>query len=83
MAGVTKQLTDRASDTTEQFTEAVKRKAELQADSARQEVGEAVFDATDKYFPQAVRRRRRRDVASGVVLGLLVGFLIRYVIGER
>lgn len=67
----------------EQFAETVKEKAERQADTARQEVGEVVIDATGKYFPKAVRRRRRRDIASGFALGAIVGFLVRFALGER
>lgn len=65
--------------TRDEFTETVRAEADRQADLARQELGEIVIDATGKYFPEAVKQRRRRDVASGFVLGALVGFLIRYV----
>lgn len=67
----------------ERFTETIREGAGRQADSARRELGEIVIDATDEYFPEAVRKRRRRDVASGFVVGLMVGFLVRYAFGER
>ena len=67
----------------ERFTETIREGAGRQADSARKELGEIVIDATDEYFPEAVRQRRRRDVASGFVVGLMVGFLVRYAFGER
>ncbi len=66
----------------ERFAETIREGAGRQADSARRELGEIVIDATDEYFPEAVRRRRRRDVASGFVVGVMVGFLARYVISE-
>ena len=66
----------------DQFRETIREGAAQQADTARRELGEIVIDATGEYFPEAVRKRRRRDVASGMVLGLLVGYLVRYAFGE-
>lgn len=66
-----------------ELTETVRERAEERADTARQELGEVVIDATGRYFPEAVKQRRRRDVASGFVVGAMVGFLLRYAIGER
>ena len=64
----------------ERQAERVREGAGVQADTARRELGEIVLDATDEYFPEAVRKRRRRDVASGFVVGVMVGFLVRYVV---
>lgn len=69
--------------TKERFAEAVREEAERRTDAARRELGEVVIDVTDEYFPEAVRRRRRRDIASGFALGAIVGFLVRYAVGER
>lgn len=66
----------------DQFTETVRAEADRQADLARQELGEIVIDATGKYFPEAIKQRRRRDIASGFVVGALVGFLIRYLVSD-
>lgn len=66
-----------------QLTEAMRERAEEQADSARQELGEIVTDATGRYFPEAVRERRRRDVAAGFLAGVVFGFVLRYAVGER
>jgi ElaB/YqjD/DUF883 family membrane-anchored ribosome-binding protein len=66
----------------ERQADRVREGAEHQADTARRELGEIVLDASDEYFPEAVRQRRRRDVASGLVLGLLVGYLVRYAFAE-
>lgn len=68
-----------ANNRTERFTESIREGAERQADTARRELGEIVIDATGEYFPEAVRKRRRKDVASGLAVGLIVGFLARYV----
>lgn len=67
----------------DQLRETLKHEAERQADTARQEVGEIVVDATGRYFPEAVRVRRRRDIASGFLVGVIVGFVARYLVGER
>jgi len=83
MEEVTKdQFTGMVEERRENLIETIRRKAEQEADTKRQEVGEIVIDATDDYFPEAVKRRRRRDVASGFVLGVLVGFAVRYVVGR-
>ena len=82
MKGVAK-IRGTAESRRERFTETARERAGRQADSARRELGEIVIDATDEYFPEAVRQRRRRDVASGFVVGLMVGFLVRYAFGER
>lgn len=70
-------------NTKEKFKETVRTRAEEQADTAREELGEVVVEATSRYFPEAVMRRRRRDVAGGFVAGAAVGFLIRHFASER
>lgn len=76
-------VADVVEDTKTRFTEAVKAEAERHAETTRHELGEIVIETTEEYFPEAVQRRRRRDIASGVALGMVLGFLLRYVIGER
>lgn len=71
-----------ADNTAERLTQTIREEAEQQAGTARRELGELVVDATGEYFPEAVRQRRRKDVASGFVVGVMVGFLVRYVLGE-
>lgn len=78
-----KEFRGSAESRKERFTETIREGAGRQADSARRELGEIVIDATDEYFPEAVRQRRRRDIASGFVVGLMIGFLVRYAFGER
>lgn len=80
MSKVTKQT---AQELKNEFVESVRAEAELRADRTRRELGEIVAEKMGEYFPEATRRRRRRDIASGVVLGVIVGFLVRYVIEER
>lgn len=83
MTGVTTRFTGMIKQTNEDFVETIRERAEEEADATRHEVGGIVIDATGEYFPEAVKRRRRRDIASGFVLGALVGFLVRHVVGER
>lgn len=71
-----------AGNRAERFTETIREGAERQADTARRELGEIVIDATGEYFPEAVKKRRRRDVASGLAVGLVVGYLVRYALAE-
>ena len=70
-------------DTRDRFADTIREGAEKQAVTARRELGDIVIDVTDEYFPEAVRKRRRRDVASGAIAGVIVGYLVRYVVGER
>lgn len=67
----------------DKLTENIKSKAEHQAEITRREIGDIVIDATDEYFPKAVRQRRRRDYAAGVVLGTALGFAIGYGLTRR
>lgn len=75
-------FTETIREGAERQADRVREGAEQQADTARRELGDIVIDATDEYFPEAVRERRRRDVASGFLVGVMVGFLVRYVLGE-
>jgi hypothetical protein len=69
-------------DVSQQLRESMRAEATRRADSARRELGERVIDATDDYFPEAVRQRRRRDIAGGMVIGLAVGFFARHLLGR-
>ncbi|MDG5775346.1 hypothetical protein VB773_10715 [Haloarculaceae archaeon H-GB2-1] len=69
-------------DVSQQLRETMRAEAGRRADTARKELGERVMDATGDYFPEAVRRRRRRDVAGGLVMGVAIGFLARHVLGR-
>ncbi|MHC3438499.1 hypothetical protein ACYJ1Y_10450 [Natrialbaceae archaeon A-gly3] len=64
-------------DTRSKFAETAREQAERQTESAKQELGRTVLDAADEYFPEEVRRRRRRDMARGFLVGLAVGVILR------
>lgn len=74
---------DAAEKIKSEFVESTKKEAGERADRTRQEFGDVVVEKVGEYFPEAVQKRRRRNIASGFVLGVLVGFLVRYVVGER
>lgn len=74
---------DTAETMKNELIELARKEAEVRADKTRREVGDIVVDKMGEYFPEAVNKRRRRHIASGFVVGVLVGFLARYAIGER
>lgn len=69
-------------------TEAEKRategrqELERRADEGRRELGTVMVDLTEEYFPEAVRRRRRRDVAGGFLAGAVAGYVIRHLLRD-
>lgn len=68
-----------ATDVREQLRQAVMDEAERSAETTRQELGDLVYEATGRYFPKAVKRRRRRNMAMGFLIGLGVGVLVRSI----
>lgn len=76
-------VADVVEETRDRFTEAVKTEAERRAETTRQEFGEVVIELTDEYFPEAVQRRRRRDIVSGFALGFVAGIFFRYVVRKK
>lgn len=71
-----------AEDITRALRERARREAERQAVTAKHELGDVVLEVTDQYFPEAVRTRRRRDMARGFAVGVGVGVLIQYLLGQ-
>lgn len=74
---------DGVEEIKDEIRKTARKEAAVRADKTRQEVGDIVVDKLGEYFPEAVAKRRRRHVASGFVLGVLVGLLVQYIVGER
>lgn len=66
-------------DIPEQAKQIAQREAQRQAKTARKELGRIIVDTTSEVFPEQVKARRRKDVARGVLAGLGIGYLLRYV----
>lgn len=64
------------------FSELAKEGAEKQAEAAKREVGEIIIDATDQYFPEEVKARRRRDMARGFAVGFGTGVALHYAMSR-
>lgn len=62
--------------------ELAKEGAEKRAESAKQEVGEIVIDATGEYFSEEVKARRRRDMARGFAVGFGAGVALHYAMSR-
>lgn len=68
--------------TRDRLREMAKEEAEKQAETAKHEVGEIVIDATDQYFPDEVKARRRRDIARGFLVGVGTGVALHYALSR-
>lgn len=63
-------------------SERAKVAAQRRADDAREEFGRMAFDALEEYFPEQAKERRREDGMRLFLVGLVVGFLLRSVLGR-
>lgn len=64
-------------DTKSRLRETAKEEAERQTATAKREIGRAMVEATNEFFPEEVKKRRRQDMARGALIGLTVGILLR------
>ncbi len=66
--------------TVKQYTERVKRRAQVEADRRgeqwREQLGDVVVDATKEYFPEQYRRRQRKRLGAAFVGGLATGVAV-------
>lgn len=64
-------------DTKSRLAETTKEAAERQTATAKREIGRAMLDATNEYFPEQAKKQRRQDMARGFLVGAAVGVLVR------
>lgn len=69
-------------DIATQVKERAKEEAARQVDNVKQDFGTRVVDATEEYFPEETKERRRRDTVRGFLVGVGIGFLLRYAFGR-
>lgn len=69
-------------DMATQVKERAKEEASRQVDNVKQDVGPRVVDATEEYFPEETKERRRRDTVRGFLVGVGIGYLLRYALGR-
>lgn len=75
-------MEDMTDDIVTQVKDRAKEEASRQVDNVKQDVGPRVVDATEEYFPEETKERRRRDMVRGFLVGVGVGFLLRYALGR-
>lgn len=62
--------------------ERARREADRQRAAVRDEIGDVAVTLTEEYFPEKTRQRRRQGTATAFVAGLVVGVLLRHVLGR-
>lgn len=82
MENVKEELTETVREEAQRRAENGRRQLENRADEGRKELGSHLVSLTEEYFPEAVRRRRRRDVAGGFFAGVVVGFVVRHILRD-
>lgn len=84
MSGATQSGTrDRLQATRERAKRRARVTAQLKADEAREELGRLAFDTLEDYFPEQARARRRQNRLQLIVVGVVVGFLVRHLLSQR
>ncbi|MFB6183384.1 MAG: hypothetical protein ABEI96_02410 [Haloarculaceae archaeon] len=82
MEDVKRELTETVRQEAQRRARKGRAELEHRADEGRQELGQHLLGLTEEYFPEAVRQRRRRDVAGGFVAGAAVGFAVRHLLRD-
>lgn len=74
--------TDSALQEFEKSAEEVRRELDRRTDGARDQLGERIVDLSEEYFPEAVARRRRRQMAVAFTAGVGAGVAARHFLGR-
>ena len=80
MSTVTK---DTAGELKDRYVERLREEVDDRRSKTKAELGEIAVEVVEEYFPETVMKRRRRDLASGFLLGAIAGFLVRHALSRR
>jgi len=62
--------------------EQARAEAERRAATAKEEIGPAVLDLVESYFPEEAQERRKQTAAQTFLVGVAVGLLLGQVLGR-